>query len=136
MRKEAMKILQEEASLQEIVQLVGLDAVSPQDRLTLEIARMIREDFLGQNSFDEIDTYTSLEKQKRMLILILTAYHQLQEMIAKGMDLEEMMALPFIAKIGKAKLIPEQEVIQKFDEIEKEMQEQIVNLEEKGAKTI
>ena len=136
MRKEAMKILQEEASLQEIVQLVGLDAVSAQDRLTLEVARIIREDFLGQNSFDEVDTYTSFEKQKRMLTIILTTYHQLQQEVSKGMDLEEIMNLPFIAKIGKAKLIPEQDVTQKFDEIEKEMQEQIAKLEEKGANNL
>lgn len=132
MRKEAMKILHEEANLQEIVQLVGLDAVSAQDRLTLEIARIIREDFLNQNSFDEVDCYTSLEKQKRMLSIILEAYHNLQGVVSKGIEVEELINLPFIAMIGKAKLIPEKEAIEKIDEIEKSMQQQISKLVEEG----
>lgn len=137
MRKEAMKILQEEANLQEIVQLVGIDAVSAQDRLTLEIARIIREDFLAQNAYDDVDCYTSLKKQKYMLTLILSAYHMLQDVVRdNGIDIDELMTLPFINKIAKAKDIEENSIEDKFAEIEKQMQEQIANIGEKGEESV
>jgi V/A-type H+-transporting ATPase subunit A len=120
LQKEAMKLLEEEAELEEIVRLVGFDALSPQDRLVLEVARSIREDFLHQNAFHETDTYTSLQKQYRMLHLILHFYFEAREALQKGASVQEVEKLDVREKIARAKYLPE-EGVETMEEIEKEV---------------
>jgi V/A-type H+-transporting ATPase subunit A len=103
LRSEAMRILQEEADLVEIVRLVGVDALSPSDRLTLEVARSIREDFLHQNAFHEIDTYTSLEKQYEMLKLVLHFGRTAREALTRGVPIAEIEKMEVREKIARAK---------------------------------
>jgi V/A-type H+-transporting ATPase subunit A len=110
MRRQAMKILQEEADLQEIVKLVGVDALSFSDRLILEVARSIREDFLHQNAFHEVDTYALMEKQYLMLKTILTLYEIFQQALDKGVPFEKLIALPVREEIARARYLPEKEV--------------------------
>ncbi|MCR4425810.1 MAG: V-type ATP synthase subunit A [Firmicutes bacterium] len=107
MRGEAMKILQEEAELEEIVRLVGVDALSSRERLTLETAKSLREDFLHQNAFHEVDTYTSLEKQAAMLAAILEFDHAAREAVEQGVDLDTLLRLPVRGKIGRMKYTEE-----------------------------
>lgn len=127
LRKETMRLLQEEAGLEEIVSLVGIDALSQKDRLTLETAKSIREDYLHQNAFHEIDTYASLNKQKRMLNLIL-GFHKLGvDALYKNVDIEDILELPVREKIGRAKYIEESKQ-DEFDEIEKEMKKEFGGL--------
>ncbi|MCE5249666.1 V-type ATP synthase subunit A [bacterium] len=106
-RQEAMSMLKREADLQELVRLVGMDSLSPTDRLLLEAARMVREDFLHQNAFDDIDTYTSMVKQSHMLNIIMDFYHQASDALSKGVDLDTMLDLPVRVEISRAKLIEE-----------------------------
>ncbi len=124
-RKQAMLILQEEATLEEIVRLVGMDALGSKDRLTMEVAKTIREDYLHQNAFHEIDTYASLNKQLRMLKLILTYYKLgMDALVKNNVDIEDIINLSVREKIGRAKYI-EEESVNKFDEIEKELKQEI-----------
>lgn len=132
-RTEAMRLLQTEAELQEIVQLVGVDSLSHSDRLILETARSIREDFLHQNSFHEVDTYTSLHKQYRMLKLILTFYHEAQSAIKAGVHIQKITKLNVIERIGRAKYMEEVNVDKSYDEIEKDIKAEINELISKGA---
>ncbi|MDY5730714.1 MAG: V-type ATP synthase subunit A [Eubacteriales bacterium] len=132
MRTKAMAILQKEAELDEIVRLVGVDALSWADRLTMETARMIREDYLHQNAFDEVDTYTSLKKQEIMLRLILTLDERGQKAIADGANLSSIISLPVREKIGRAKYIPETDLHEKIAEIEKELITELSNLDAQG----
>ena len=129
----AMRLLQTEAELQEIVQLVGVDALSHSDRLILETARSIREDFLHQNSFHEIDTYTSLHKQYRMLGLILKFKELGDKAIKEGISVLKIIKLPVIEKIGRAKYVEEKNVDGAYDDIEKEIALEIDDLIKKGA---
>ena len=131
LRTEAMSILQEEAELNEIVRLVGVDALGWKDRLTLEVARSVREDYLHQDAFDEIDTYTSLHKQYRMLRLILSFREKGQAALDKGANLSDVIGLPVREKIGRAKLIGE-DALQDFDAIESELNDQLSRLTEGG----
>lgn len=131
MRARAMRVLQEENELNEIVQLVGMDALSWKDRLTMEVARSIREDYLHQNAFDDIDTYTSLEKQYRMLQLILAYMDQGNAALYAGADLSRVLEMPVREKIGRAKFIPESEMKQ-FDQIESELNSEAAALIEEG----
>jgi len=131
LRGEAMRLLQEESSLQEIVRLVGIDALSIKDRLILEVARSIREDFLHQNAFHEVDTYTSLNKQYRMLKLILMFYEEAQKAIDKGVVFSEIENLPVRERIARAKYLNEKE-LNVFDEIEAELKQQLQKLMEGG----
>ncbi|NLN19423.1 MAG: V-type ATP synthase subunit A [Firmicutes bacterium] len=107
MRQESMALLQQEASLEEIVRLVGTDALSPEDRLVLEAAKSIREDFLYQNAFHEADTYTSLDKQIKMLQVILSWYHEAREALNEGVRLERLLNLPVREDIARAKYLDE-----------------------------
>ena len=109
MRADVMRILQEEAELDEIVRLVGVDALSDSDRLTMETAKCIREDYLHQNAFHEVDTYASLDKQYAMMNLILTMDNLSREALDKGVDLEDLLKIPTREKIGRAKYIPEED---------------------------
>ncbi len=132
-RAEAMRLLQTEAELQEIVQLVGVDALSHSDRLILETARSIREDFLHQNSFHEVDTYTSLHKQYRMLKLILTFYKEASEAIKQKISIQKITKLEVIERIGRAKYVEEGNVDKSYDEIEAEIKKEVAELIRKGA---
>lgn len=105
-----MKVLQEEAELSEIVRLVGVDALSDTDRITMETAKIIREDYLHQNAFHEVDTYTSLKKQDKMLKMIYTYYTECNSAIENGAELDSLLNLPVKEKIGRAKYIPEGEI--------------------------
>ncbi len=107
-RREAMGILKRESELQELVRLVGMDSLSRTDRLLLESARMIREDFLHQNAFDDIDTYTSLQKQGTMLDIILDFYRKASNALEKGVDLTKIFELGVVEEISRAKLIREE----------------------------
>ncbi|NLP13154.1 MAG: V-type ATP synthase subunit A [Clostridium sp.] len=125
LRTDTMKILQEESELEEIVRLVGVDALSPSDRLTLESAKSIREDYLHQNAFHEVDTYTSLNKQYRMLKLILEFYYKGKKAIEAGVSIKDLFELPVRERIGRAKYTPEDQVESSFNEIENELNNQI-----------
>ena len=127
-----MEILQEESSLNEIVRLVGIDALGFKDRITMECARSIREDFLHQNSFDEIDTYTSLEKQYDMLKLIISWYEKALDAIGKHVNLDRIIDMPVREQIGRAKYIPENERAEKFAALNKEMEQAFAELAEEG----
>ena len=124
LKNEAMSILQEEAKLQEIVQLVGIDAVSTKDRVILEVARILREDYLAQDAFDEVDSYTSSHKQERILKLIFKFYDKISKATDMGVSVEDYIKLEYVGKIGKAKFIEESEVDKEFDNIEMEMAKQ------------
>lgn len=120
LRKEAMRLLEEEAELLEITRLIGIESLSFEDRLILEAARSIREDFLHQNAFHEVDTYTSLEKQYRMLKIIMEYYYLGKKKLKEGMDFEKIVKLPLREKITRLKYI-EEDKLQEFDRIEKEL---------------
>ncbi|MBE6530155.1 MAG: V-type ATP synthase subunit A [Ruminococcaceae bacterium] len=113
-----LRVLQEEADLQEIVKLVGMDALSAEDRLKLDIAQSIREDFLQQNAFVDVDSYTSLEKQHAMLRLIFLFADEGKRAIEAGADIEDIAGLPVHESIGRAKSIPESEFKTEFAAIE------------------
>ena len=130
-RTHMMRLLQEEAELQEIVQLVGMDALSAPERLKLEAARSIREDFLHQNSFHEIDTYTSLEKQYRMMKLVLAYYHAGCELLNKGADIEALVNLPIREEIGRFKYTPEKDVMPAFEKVMAQLRVEMDGLLEK-----
>ncbi len=110
MRKDAMLVLQKESELQEIVKLIGVDALSPEDRLTLDLAKSIREDFLHQNAFHEIDTYSSLKKQYWMLKLILFLGEKCQTALSRKVPLEKLLNLKVKEDIARLKLIPEEQL--------------------------
>ena len=124
-RADMMKILQEEAELDEIVRLVGIDALSAKDRVTMEVARSIREDYLHQDAFHEVDTYSTLEKQFRMLKLILTYYNMSQDAVKKNVDMKELFGLPVREKIGRAKYVPMDQIGKEYGVIEKELADQM-----------
>lgn len=110
LRQKAMAILQREAELQDIVRLVGMEALSPQDRLTLETARSIREDFLHQNALHDVDTYTSLYKQYLMLKNIMNFHNTALKLIEEGYPLEDILRMPEREKIARMKFIPEDRI--------------------------
>ncbi len=124
MRTFAMQLLQKEAELEEIVKLVGIDALSAADRLTLEAARSVREDYLQQNAFDEIDTYTSIQKQFRLLETVLDYYEKAQSALSRGARIEDLSDLAVRSRIGKAKLIAESNLDADFDALLKEIAEE------------
>ena len=130
-RAEIMRILQEEASLDEIVRLVGIDALSPKDRLIMETAKSVREDYLHQNAFHEVDTYASLDKQLRMMELILGWYHLGLDALDNGIEVEDWLELSVKEKIGRAKYIPEAE-LSKFEDINRELKQQSIKLANEG----
>ena len=124
LREEAMGILQAEAELAEIVRLVGVEALSDQERLVMQTAKSLREDFLQQNAFDDADAFTSLRKQFRLLKLIMK-YHQVAgEELAKGRSILELMNKPVEEEIARAKFIPEDQ-LDKFAKLEEEVAAQL-----------
>lgn len=123
-RNRAMAILQEESGLNEIVRLVGMDALSPEDRLTMETAKSIREDYLHQDAFNDVDTYASLQKQFAMLKLILDCHTLCRDALDKGADLDDLLAINSRELIGRCKYIPENEK-GRFEEIGRQMAQEI-----------
>jgi V/A-type H+-transporting ATPase subunit A len=131
-RGQAMGILQNEASLNEIVQLVGKDALSPADQLTLETARMIREDFLQQNAFTDIDGYSSYDRQKKLLAIILRYDLLCRDAIAKGADAAKLFAIPSRETIGRAKSVPVEEYKEAYASIDASMTQEIAAVAAQG----
>ncbi|MBQ1821665.1 MAG: V-type ATP synthase subunit A [Clostridia bacterium] len=127
-----MHLLQVESELDEIVRLVGIDALSFKDRLTLEAARSIREDYLHQNAFHEVDTYTSPKKQFMMLKAIMTNYEKNLEALDKDASFRALLSLPVRERIGRLKYVPEAEAETEYNAIMKDMTEQITALTEGG----
>ena len=125
-RQKMMTILQEEAELNEIVQMVGMDALSPTDRLKMEAARSIREDFLHQNSFHEIDTYTPLRKQYLMMKLVLAFYEKSVDALNKGADMNALIAMPVREKIGRYKYTTDADIENEYKNVEEELDKEVV----------
>jgi V/A-type H+-transporting ATPase subunit A len=133
MRDEAMALLQREAELEEIVRLVGMESLSPGDRLVMETSRSIREDFLHQNAFHPVDTFSSAYKQYRLLKLMMSLHQAAKAALeTPELDLEALFALPVSEEIARAKFTPEEEVEGLFDRIEQDMQKQIEELIAEG----
>jgi V/A-type H+-transporting ATPase subunit A len=132
LRLEAMNLLQEESNLNEIVRLIGYDALSESDQLKLETAKSLREDYLQQNSFDSLDAYTSLEKQHKMLDLILFFGGEARAALEAGVYLKKILALDVRDKIARAKYIPEEDIAE-IDGIKKEAAQSVKSLIEKEA---
>ena len=107
---DTMNLLQLESELEEIVKLVGYDSLSAPDRLSLEAARSIREDYLQQNAFDGVDTYTSLPKQYGMLKMVLHFYYEAKAALDAGVPVEKIFALPVREKIARMKYVEEEDV--------------------------
>lgn len=127
-RARFMRLLSEEAELEEIVKLVGIDALSAAERLKLEASRSIREDFLHQDAFHEVDTYTPLYKQSKMMELILKFYDESVEAINKGATVDSLVKLPVKEKIGRFKYTTNENLDKEFDQIAKEINEEIDKL--------
>ena len=131
-RDKAMSILQEEASLNEIVQLVGKDSLSAADQLTLETAKMLREDFLQQNGFMEVDWYSSYERQDKMIQMILDYDKLCRAAIEKGAATAELFAIPFREQMGRAKSVPDDRYAAVYADMAREMEEQIADIAARG----
>lgn len=131
LRDEAMKLLQQEAELEEIVRLVGIESLSPSDRLILETARSIREDFLHQNAFHEVDTYTSMKKQFAMLRLIMKMHEQTQKALGKDVPITGFSTLPVKEEIARSKYLSEKE-IEKIEGIGTKINHQVEELVKRG----
>jgi len=132
LRQKALEILQKESELQEIVQLVGVDALPEREKATLDSARMLREDYLQQSAYDEVDTYTSIQKQLRMLRAILTFSDREQAAIEKGTTVAQLQKLPVRTRLSRMKWIPEAEVASQFDRLELEMAEAVYSVSAAG----
>ena len=127
LRQKLMSLLQEEAELNEIVQMVGMDALSAPDRLKMEAARSIREDFLHQNSFHEVDTYTSLEKQYLMMKLVLKFYEEGVEALNKGAEVNGLIKMEVRERIGRFKYTLNDDIQKEYDAITRELAAEIAN---------
>lgn len=131
LRTEAMSLLQEEANLEEIVRLVGIDALSEGDRLKLEVSKSLREDYLQQNAFHEVDTYASLNKQYKMLKLVLRFHEEAKRALDSGVYLKDILNLEVRDKIARSKYIDEKD-ISKVDALFDELASEIDELISKG----
>ena len=127
LRQKLMSILQDEAELEEIVKMVGMDALSAPDRLKMEAARSIREDYLNQNSFHEIDTYTSLKKQEMMMELVIGFYEKCADALSQGADVETLIQMPVREAIGRFKYTPEENLDKEFTRINQQLSVEIGN---------
>ena len=127
-RGRMMRLLQDEAELQEIVQLVGMDALSAPDRLKLEAARSIREDFLHQNSFHEVDTYTPLEKQYLMMNLVLDYYDHAMAALDKGVSVEKLVDLEVREQIGRFKYIHDTDLKEAYNKVVEQLVSELAGL--------
>ena len=133
MRAQSLQLLQEEAELNEVVQLVGVDALSFQDRMKLEVCKSIREDYLHQNAFHEIDTYSSMNKQNKMLNLILSYYELGVDAIERGASLNKVSGLPIREEIGRFKYLTEDEVDKNFEDLQARLKKDLNELVAKEA---
>ena len=131
-RNKAMALLQEENSLNEIVQLVGKDSLSANDQLTLETAKMVREDFLQQNAFMDVDSYSSHDRQMRLLALILNYDKLARAALEKGAKIQDLFDIPAKEQIGRAKFVEADKYAEAYSEIEKQMEAEIDAAVEKG----
>lgn len=125
LRGRLLSLLQDESELQEIVNLVGMDALSAPDRLKLETSRSIREDYLHQNAFDSVDTYTSLKKQVLMMRAIMSFYDKTLEALDKGADIELLVNMPVRETIGRYKYVDESKIDEEFTSIEAKLNSDI-----------
>lgn len=132
-RHSLMRILQEEAELDEIVKLVGMDALSPPDRIKLEAARSIREDFLHQDAFHEVDTYTPLAKQHRMMQLVLAYYQKAMQALEKGATVENLVKMPVRERLGRFKYVPAQDMEKEYAFLMEQLDIDMGNEASKGA---
>ena len=128
LRGRLMRILHDEAELDEIVKLVGMDALSPADRIKMETARSIREDFLHQLAFHEVDTYTSLKKQLYMMRLILKFHDEATAALEKGVNVERLVSLPVREKIGRFKYIEENNIDIEYAAVSEQTEKEIKKL--------
>ena len=126
-RQKMMTLLQEEAELEEIVKMVGMDALSPTDRLKMEAARSIREDFLHQNSFHEVDTYTSLKKQHMMMRLVNAFYERSVAALGEGASLRKLISMPVREQIGRFKYVTEDALDEEYKKVEEELSVETAN---------
>ena len=126
-RQKMMTLLQEEAELEEIVKMVGMDALSPSDRLKMEAARSIREDFLHQNSFHEVDTYTSLKKQHMMMKLVTAFYEKAVEALNQGALLQKLINMPVREQIGRFKYVTEDKLDAEYEKVSEQLHVEIAN---------
>jgi V/A-type H+-transporting ATPase subunit A len=131
LRDKSMALLQKESELKEIVQLVGEDALPDRERLVLEAARMVREDFLQQNAFHDIDTYCSPKKQFEMLRLMIDFYNQADDAVSRNIPAKDITDLSAIGEIARLKFVPETEFEAKIAEINKIVSEEIRTLVDK-----
>jgi len=127
LRVEAMTLLEEEDKLKEIVRLVGIDALSKDERMILETAKSLREDFLHQNAFHEVDTFASMEKQFKMLSTIVKFHHLAMDALKKGAPMQSVFNLPVRETIARMRYIEEKQISQ-LDAIEGEIKEEIARL--------
>ena len=127
-----MSTLQEEANLNEIVQLVGKDSLSARDQITLEIAKMIREDFLQQNSFVDIDSYSEYDRQARLLAIIRKYENQCRAASERGGALDDLFNIPVREQIGRAKSVPADQYKDVYAAMSAQMEEEIAAIAEKG----
>lgn len=133
LRTRTMVLLQEEAELNEIVQLVGVDSLSSEDRLKLEVAKSIREDYLHQNAFHEVDTFTSMNKQFKLLQLIWAYYDESLESIKRGINFNKLAYLPVREAIGRFKYIEEEKIDNSYEEILNQLESEISEVDKKEA---
>ena len=124
-RQKMMTLLQEEAELEEIVKMIGMDALSPFDRLKMEAARSIREDFLHQNSFHEVDTYTSLKKQHMMMVLVNEFFDRATDALKEGASLQKLISMPVREQIGRFKYVTEDKLDEEFKQVDETLSAQI-----------
>ena len=124
-RQKMMTLLQEEAELEEIVKMVCMDALSPSDRLKMEAARSIREDFLHQNSFHEVDTYTSLKKQHMMMVLVNEFFDRATDALKDGASLQKLISMPVREQIGRFKYVTEDKLDEEFKQVDETLSAQI-----------
>lgn len=127
LRQKLMTLLQEEAELEEIVKMVGMDALSAPDRLKMEAAHSIREDYLHQNSFHEVDTYTSLEKQDMMMKMVMGFYEEAMDALNKGANINDLIKMPVREAIGRFKYTHEDNIESEFDRINNQLSLEIAN---------
>ncbi len=135
LRQEALVLLQEEAELEEIVQLVGVDALSFEDRVKLEASKSIREDYLHQNAFHDVDTYSSLNKQLKLLKLILGYYELAKDAVAKGAPFNQLASLPVRETIGRFKYVEEDQIDAAYEDALGELKKEVADLISKEAES-
>ncbi len=133
LRQKALQLLQKEAELQEIVQLVGVDALPEREKAVLDAARMLREDYLQQSAYDEVDTYSSIQKQYRMLHTLLAFSDREQEAVGKGATVAQLQKLSVRTKLSRMKWIPETELKTQFDQLELEMANEVSSVAAGGS---